>query len=804
MRCAKEAIIVTVLVVLGATMMLAAQEADKAERVVPELKAYRINPHPPTIDGNLDDAIWKSDKVEFASVFTQREPDEGSPASESTLVAVAYDEEAIYVAFWCYDSEPDKIARQLVRRDRHSQSDRVTLRLDPYHDHQSGNSFEVSAAGVQRDSRYYNENNSDMSWDAVWESGVKAQPWGWSAEMRIPYHCLRFSEKDIHTWGIDFERLINRKEEYSRWAFTPSSKGRFVSNFGHLTNIKGVRPGRHLEIMPYIVSSGETEPKSLSNTDGRNFTGNTGFDVKYALSSNLTFDATINPDFGQVELDQPVLNLSTYETWFPERRPFFVEGSDLFQTEFDLFYSRRIGRSPGADVDDPELDYYTDYPRATTILGAAKLTGKVGPRTSIAVLSALTEEETASYRTLEGDSRTGVVEAAASYTIMRVKQEVLKNSNIGGMLTLASQDGFHPAVTGGIDWRLYTDNGIWTTRGQVIMSRVDNEVVGVGIDGTFEKASGKHVRAAVGYTSKDPNLDINRLGYSGRSDRRFTWAWAQYRTQDNWWIIRNSWNNINLHSGWNYDGINNSLGGNFNTYIEFLNFWSLGVGFSMQAEKYSDDETRDNGLWEWPVYPTFAWWFSLNTDSRKKVSFTLNPNAGSDRGGSHGGLYVGADFRPASNMEFSFGGSYTRNRDVTRWVENVDDSSLFADLHRDQIFLHASASVVFNRNLSCQLSAEGLVSGMDYGNYRYYRGGNSYSGPVAGFNNDYNYSALNSTMLVRWEYNPGSTLYLVWTRARSEFNDQLNDLKVSRDIDQFFSAGAQNLFLIKASYWWNI
>ncbi|MDF1544942.1 MAG: DUF5916 domain-containing protein [bacterium] len=363
-------------------MMFGLSHAEKTQesdgRVVSELRAYRVNPHPLKIDGNLDDEIWSGDNLTYASVFTQREPDEGELATESTLVAVAYDDAALYVAFWCYDSEPEEVRAQLVRRDRSAQSDFVTVRLDPFHDHRSGQAFEISAAGVKRDARYYDENNSDLSWDAVWDAAAQIQPWGWSAEYRIPCHCLRFSSKQMHTWGADFVRSINRKNESVRWAFTPVEDGGFVSNFGHLTNIEGIQPARHAEILPYAVSKAETEPKSIGNVDGKDYLGNLGFDLKYALSTNLILDATVNPDFGQVELDEPVLNLSAYETFFGERRPFFLEGSDLFDTEFNMFYSRRIGRSPFNDVNDDNIGYYTDYPDATTILSAAKLTGRLG------------------------------------------------------------------------------------------------------------------------------------------------------------------------------------------------------------------------------------------------------------------------------------------------------------------------------------------------------------------------------------------------------------------------------------------
>ncbi|MCP4706925.1 MAG: carbohydrate binding family 9 domain-containing protein, partial [candidate division Zixibacteria bacterium] len=379
--------------VLSLALTSVAEKSEIANETVPSLKAYRINPHPPVIDGDLSDQIWKSSKIHYAKKFTQLEPDEGTAATESTMVAIAYDDEALYAAFWCYDSEPDKIMRQLVRRDRHSASDDITVCIDAFHDHQTSFRFRVNAAGVQRDERVYNDNAQDDSWDGIWYSDVKIQPWGWSAELKIPYHCLRFVEKEEHIWGLNLTRNIERKGEYVKWSFTPSAEGGFTSKFGHLTGLTNIKPTGHMEILPYAVSKAEIEPKSIGNPDGRELLGNAGFDMKYALSSNLILDATVNPDFGQVELDQPVLNLSTYETYFSEKRPFFIEGMDLFETEFHLFYSRRIGRSPSADVDDDSLAYYTNYPDASTILGATKLTGKLSSGTSIAFLTAITEKE---------------------------------------------------------------------------------------------------------------------------------------------------------------------------------------------------------------------------------------------------------------------------------------------------------------------------------------------------------------------------------------------------------------------------
>ncbi len=482
---------------------------------------------------------------------------------------------------------------------------------------------------------------------------------------------------------------------------------------------------------------------------------------------------------------------------------------------------------------DPFLFKELERPRASTILGAAKLAGKLGDRTSIAVLAAVTDREKSRYVDTvvhyEQDStgqlvprdttfsfHTGVVEPQAGYTVVRVKQDFLARSSAGLMLTVASQDTRYPAVTGGGDWRLYTNDGKWYVSGQSIFSRVDPNHTGFGLMMSAGKDAGEHVLAQVSLTIEDPYLNINRLGYISRNNRRSFGSWVQYRTTDDWWIIRNSYNNFNFWYEKNYEGVEISKGGNWNLNLDFTNNWYLGCGASIQAEKYNDLETRGHGIWQWPIAPTYSWWFNLSTDPRRMFSFTLNPGSGGDRGGLWWANYIGVNFRPRSNMEFSLGTNYTRNFHVTRWVDNPTNSTtVFADLDRDEISLSASAGIMFSRNFSCQLSAEGLLSGLDYRNYRPYLGGNEYGPPgswpegtYSGVGNnpnfDSNLGALNSTLLLRWEYRPGSTIYLVWTRSKSDFDSRRNHLDVKKDMERFFSAGSENLFLVKASYWMNI
>ena len=804
--------------------------AQENEEQVKELRALRVNPETPTIDGNLDDAIWNNPGLDIGRGFTQRNPDDGQPASESTLVAIAYGDDAIYVAFWCYDRNPAQIDRQLVRRDRSAQSDYVGVRLDGFHDHQTGYGFCVTASGVLQDWRIYNDGWSDWNWDGVWKGAAKIQPWGWTAEMEIPYHCLRFPDLEEQIWGLNFSRVINRRDEDSWWNPISNSESGFVSKFGHLTGLTGIKPARHLEVLPYAVSSYETQRKSRSLPDGHSTFGNVGLDVKWGLSSNLILDATINPDFGQVELDQPVLNLSTFETYFGERRPFFVEGADLFDNRFSLFYSRRIGRQPTGRVEDPGYLYYTSpLPRSTTILGAAKLTGKLSGGTSIALLTALTEEEKREYAAelLTGDSsgtqvdtvgREGVIEPTAGYTALRIQQDVLRTSQIGATLTLANQKSYHPATTGGIDWRLFTNSRTWSFCGQAVFSRVDPEETGFGLSMDIEKESGKHLRFDVGTEIYDPDLDLNRLGYLRRPNYREVYTWWQWRTDDDWWIVRNSWNNINFGWAWNYQHEEIQKNWNFNNTIDFKNYWQGGFYCGGNLNKYDDRETRGRGPWRIPSSWHVGIW--LDTDERKPVQVELDYITGESRTSPWWAAEILLRLKPISNFEFWTHWEYTHDYGQLRWVNNsptIDnvqtDSTLFAYDDQDIVQVQMGATWTIRTNLSVQFSAEMLSSGLDYYDYRTWLGedryGGTYTDNQVGNGYDYFYSAVNSMFLLRWEYLPGSTLFAVWTRSRWQYDPNVTGFVFNRDFDRFVSGVPEygdmaNVFLLKLSYWMNM
>src|SRR5688572_3196257 len=369
------------------TANTAAGQTDAAPAPSLELRAVRA-PRPPVIDGKLTDESWA--QVQPASNFTQRDPDEGKPATERTEVRFLYDDEALYVGARLFDAEAHLIARRLSRRDNSADADLLSVYLDPMHDRLTGAVFRVSASNVQQDSILYNDSWQDGSWDAVWDSQVTVDDDGWSVEMRIPLSQLRFPLAERHTWGVNVERFIRRKNEYAWLRMVPKNESGVASKMLDLTGLDGVRPRRNLELLPYTAARAEfVQPSRPGNpfNDGARAFGAAGVDMKWAVNSNLRLNATVNPDFGQVEVDPAVVNLTAFETFFEEKRPFFLEGSQIFTnfgyggsnnywgfntSEPTMFYSRRIGRAPQLSASGD----FVDAPTATTILGATKLTGK--------------------------------------------------------------------------------------------------------------------------------------------------------------------------------------------------------------------------------------------------------------------------------------------------------------------------------------------------------------------------------------------------------------------------------------------
>jgi len=781
----------------------------QTHEVVKSIAALRAE-ETPRINGVLDEDCWQ--KAEKSGGFVQAEPHDGEPASESTYVQVCYDDEAVYVAITCMESEPDRIIKILTRRDRYSESDHVNLGIDSYHDHQTGYVFKTYVSGTQVDMHYFNDIAADDSWDGVWESGVKIGEDRWTVEYKIPFSCLRFPKKEAYTWGFYVSRYLTHNKETCRWIRIPSNQSGFVSKFGHLTGIENIDPPKHLEILPYTVSSGRTEPKSLGNPDGREFSGNVGVDLKYTLTSNLILDATINPDFGQIELDQIVLNLTNYETFFPEKRPFFLEGNKIFEPNnndlFQLFYSRRIGKDPGCDG---SAQYYFRRPTLTTILGALKLTGKTKKGTTIGFLNAVTQREKADFWHFDGYRTKGTIEPEANYNVIRLSQDVFRNSVIGIMTTAANQKGTLPSYAGGLDWNLRLWKESYDFVGQILGSRNGGKQSGFGYLTVLEKQGGEHWRGSICWFSLDRKIDTNRLGYMRRNDLEGGSIWAQYKTQKEFWIVRNSWNNFNLSYDSNLNGDRLDWGFNFNNSVELTNGWNVGGGFySDLGETYADREVPSQIL-KIPVGR--SGWIWANTDERKKICGGINFDMGNYWDGLSRSIDLWITMKPRSNFEVTLEPNWSHIWKVSRFVGYAQDSAdlswlyIFGEQEVSRAGLNIRETYTFNKNLSLQAYTQFFFVKGEYTDLKRFAPVDHFS-PLGNIVNlsqflgDFNRREFASNLILRWEYRPGSILYLVWTQGRYNYDPGGFDLR--KDFSHLFNTISDNIFLVKANYWWNL
>ncbi|MBC8186112.1 carbohydrate binding family 9 domain-containing protein [candidate division KSB1 bacterium] len=445
------------------------------------------------VDGILSETVWQNGNE--VSKFTQREPIEGSQATEKTEVRIAYDDNALYIGARMFDSAPDSIIARLARRDAMVSSDYFAFFIDPYYDKRSGFYFVVTAAGTLMDGVLMNDDWDDDSWDGVWEVKTNIDDKGWTAEFSIPYSQLRFHKKDKYIWGVNFKRKILRKNESDYLTFTPKDGSGFVSRFVDLIGIENISPIRQIEFLPYFRTKAEYTHPEAGNpfNDGSHYLPGMGLDVKLGIGNNLTLDATVNPDFGQVEVDPAVVNLSDIETYFMEKRPFFIEGSNIFRfgkggsnSFYSLswggprfFHSRRIGRTPQGSL--PDFDF-ADMPEGTKILGAGKLTGKTGNNWNLGVLGAVTAREKAELQYSENKFHSEV-EPLTYYGVFRTQKEFEKGRHgLGFISTLVNRkfddvslkDQLNSESYGlGLDgWTFFDKDKVWVITGWAGLSQV--------------------------------------------------------------------------------------------------------------------------------------------------------------------------------------------------------------------------------------------------------------------------------------------------------------------------------------------
>jgi hypothetical protein len=751
------------------------------ERDAPTLRATRIAGGI-TLDARLDEAAWA--EAVPATEFTQSDPREGEPPSQRTEVRVLFDDAYLYIGARMWDT--GEIRTRLGRRDAWvDNTDYLTVNLDSYHDHLTSFTFIVNPSGVRVDRAGF-----DDGWDPIWEVATAIDSAGWTAEMRIPFSQLRFRRDSVQTWGVQLSRTIARTEETMVFAFTPRSQRRGVARYGHLVGLEGIRPGRRLEVLPYVTTRAEVRdyPADHPFRSGSDFFNNAGVDLKYRVTSNLTLDAAVNPDFGQVELDPAVINLTAFETFFQERRPFFVEGAEIFGfgTAGDyvcfgctqLFYSRRIGRTPSAFVPGAR---YVDAPDASRIVGAAKLTGKSPNGWSFGLLNAVTRREAARYMTADEEFGRYPVEPLTNHMAVRLRRDLRQGqSTVGSMFTAVNRQldttvftsRFRSAAyAGGVDMRHEMFGRKWVAVGSLSGSRIAGarNVIGSaqrssaryfhrpdahhltydtlatslsGYDGqlSLRRQTGEHWRGGVSFAATSPGYEINDLGFQTGADRIGGGGNIFYMQNRPGKTFR-SWNaGTSLNTRWNYgrDFVSGNIGADAGFTLN--NLWGGFVWMGHNVAAYSDRLTWGGPLARSPASANMS--AGMWSDSRKRITGNLNLNLGRNRaGGRNAGVSTSLSFRPTTFWTISLSPGYSTSRSMAQYLAAIDDPAAEATFHRRYVFgeldqqtlsMGTRVNVTFRPGLTLELYAQPFVATGDYSNFKEFTSPGTYDFAVYG------------------------------------------------------------------------
>ncbi|MEO5825665.1 MAG: DUF5916 domain-containing protein [Gemmatimonadales bacterium] len=806
----------------------------------------------PAIDGRDDDAVWK--QAPRTVQFREARPAEDGLPQQQTAFQVAYDAHYLYVFVRAFDTHPDSIVSLLSRRDAPTASDQLSVFIDSYHDRRTGYEFRVNPAGVKADYAIYNDGQGDDAWDAIWDVATRVDSSGWTAEYRIPLSQLRFAAAPEVTFGFAVWRTLQRHTALITWPLSRMSKSGMVSQFGELNGLRDLATPRRAEVAPYLLSRNASQ--SASDGFSRRQGMQVGGDLKYGVASNLTLNATVNPDFGQVEADPSVLNLSAFETFLSERRPFFVEGAGLFdfrancfavvdcRTGEGLFYTRRIGRAP-------ELaGRYGDAqsPTATRILGAAKLAGRLPGGLSIGVLDAVTDRI--------GGVGGATIAPRANYAVLRMNQDYAAgNGSVGAMVTGVNRSldqwtepfMHQAAYTGGIDARRRL--GRYEFSGALMASRVSGTEVAIALtqrrpthyfqrpdDGIaydssrtslsgystelrFAKVGGQHTAFETGYGRRSAGFELNDIGFLQRADQQ-TWTnWFTLRFNDpNRVYQRLNWN-FNWWQYWTLNGLPTERVFNTNVHTQFSNRWWLHAGASKSFGQVYCDRNCTRGGPALKTEPFFEPWAGVEGDDRRVIVPAMWVNYRRGDGGRSRSIDLQPSVRAniSSRVSSTVGLSYTDNKDNSQWYGNVVDASgaphyTFAALDQETLGLTFRVNYTFTPEASLQLYANPFVSKGSYNNIR------ELADPRAAHYDDrfqpwqpatatatgptgFNVKEFRSNAVFRWEYRPGSTLFLVWSQGRQQFSPTRGNAGFRGDYNSLFGQRADDTFLIKMSYW---
>ncbi len=883
------------LLVLSAGVALAAGPARAAGAPagpgdsLPPVRAARLA-SPVVVDGALDDPAWQGPPC--ITRLIQLQPYEGAAATESTRVWIAYDDQALYVAARMWDSHPDSIIAPYFRRDDFVPSDFAGVILDPFHDHRTGYEFVVTPSGAIMDATTANDGEEDASWDGVWEGRAQRDAQGWTCEMRIPFSQLRFAPGDRQVWGVNFGRNVARRAEKSFVAIKPKAESGFQPRFPHLVGIEGVRSGRTVELSPYVTGKAEylVRPAGDPFNDGSRYTPTVGGDLRTSLGSNLTLNATVNPDFGQVEVDPAVVNLSDVESFYQEKRPFFTENARVFSFGRDgpndswgmnwpaptLFYSRRIGRAPQGGVppsNDADATVFADVPMATHILGAAKLTGRPAPGWNFGTLQALTSRERARVWT-DGIESRSEIEPFTWYGLVRGQREFKEGRNGLGLLGTLTQRRFgdgglledelnRQSLVAGVDgWHFVDRKKVWIVSGWTAMSRVagtearmealqrnsrhyfqrpDAGYLGVrsvtsltGFAGrlALNKQEGNVAfNSAVGML--DPRFEVSDLGYQYYADVINAHVMSGYK-----WTKANRWQTESRLAG--YVAGNWDLGGEqvwsevgALGHVTFTSNHTADAEVDWFPEATANRQTRGGPRMLRPASGAASLHYDTDENRRLFSCTNLYAEGTPGTGTFDWSVTPTLTWKPSSRLYLSFGPSFERNVADAQFVTSVgapgevpadfgDRRYVFACLDQTTVAASIRLNVTLTPDLSLQTYVQPFISAGRYsdfkelaraGTYEFVHygqaPGTSYADgevaplggtPFALGDPSFNFKSLRGNAVLRWEYRPGSVLYLVWTQQRTD-EEALGDLRFGPSTRRLLDVRADDIFLVKATYY---
>jgi hypothetical protein len=807
----------------------------------------------PNIDGRDADQVWTS--APPITAFKEWRPNENKEPRFKTEAKIAYDASYLYVLVRAFDPHPDSIKQLLERRDSFTSSDMMWVFIDSYLDRRTGYEFGVNAAGVKMDAVLYNDGNEDFAWDGVWDVATRIDSLGWIAEYRIPLSQLRYSRDRSHTFGIAIDRDIYRYSEREMWPTIRQSKPGFVSQFGYVYGLDDLEAPRKLEAVPYVVTKNATD--IIRNRFKQKTSIDVGGDVKYRLAPNVTLDATINPDFGQVEADPAVLNLSAYESFFDERRPFFVAGRGLFRFDVNcnevncngegLYYSRRIGRTPelaGVYGDTVPL-------QPITIIGAGKMIGRFTSGLTVGLLDAVTQRETS-----PGDT---TYDPMTNFGLLRVTQDFRKGSStVGAMVTAVNRNLdkwstpylASSAYAAAMDFRHRLFSNRYEISGSLDASRVQgspSNILAIQRNGVhnyqrpdadlpldpnrtvlrgdaeelkFSKIGGQHLSFQSALQRRSPGFEINDLGFLRRADQVSWSTWVGMFDRKKHWFYNRFQFNQNWWQYWTSDGLPLERAYNTNTHITFTNQWGLHFGGTLGqlGGVYDDRAARGGPAVRQDHY--ISPWLSINGDDRNAVVpyFSMNYFTGDDGRSSSWNISPEIDYkvlgRFSSVFALSWSHNITDNQFYGRYTDAAGQHYTFARLDQHTTSLTARLNYTFSPDVSLQTYLQPFVSKGTYSNVRQLSSNpraDKYEDRYASFDNPsvtgnpggFNFKQLQSNVVFRWEYKPGSTFFAVWNSGRQGFLPREGDRSFRGDVGDLFDLHPANTFLVKVSYWLN-